>query len=61
MFETRAQTNQEIFEYIEVSYNKQRMHSFHKNYHHLSMKKKCYLEKQLLRMLYSVYDIGLTD
>jgi hypothetical protein len=25
------------------------------------MKKKCYLEKRLLRMLYSEYDIGLTD
>ena len=29
--------------------------------HQLSMKKKCYLKKRLLRMLYSEYDIGLTD
>ena len=27
MFETRAQANQKIFEYIEVFYNRQRMHS----------------------------------
>jgi transposase InsO family protein len=31
IFETRAQANQKIFEYIEVFYNRQRMHSANNN------------------------------
>jgi putative transposase len=31
IFETRAQANQKVFEYIEVFYNRQRMHSANKN------------------------------
>jgi transposase InsO family protein len=31
IFETRAQANQKIFEYIEVFYNRQRMHSWNNN------------------------------
>ena len=31
VYETRAEANQSIFEYIEVFYNKQRIHSYNKN------------------------------
>jgi len=31
IYETRAQANQSIFEYIEVFYNRQRMHSTNNN------------------------------
>ncbi len=44
IFETRAQANQKIFEYIEVFYNRQRMHSSNNNLSPVE-----YEEKMLLR------------
>jgi transposase InsO family protein len=44
IFETRAQANQKVFEYIEVFYNRQRMHSANKNLSPVE-----YEEKMLLK------------
>ena len=32
IYETKAQVNQSIFEYIEIFYNRERMHSANNNY-----------------------------
>ena len=46
-YETKAQANQSIFEYIEVFYNRERMHSSNKNLSPVAYEEKMMLQNEI--------------
>jgi len=47
VFETKAQANQAVFEYIEVYYNRQRMHSVNGNLSSVEFEEKMLLQVEI--------------